>query len=221
MLKIIAVAVAVVGLAGAAHAQSELVTNGSFEAGLDSWNSTGPCDFSVRSSGSTYGVPAPSGPADGASYVSVAPSSSYAACVLYQDVAIPAASTAQLSFAASAGFSNDANTAEYSGGFEVRSLADAVLETPFQRDGSQASAPLLANYSADLSAYAGQTVRLAIVFSNGVQCCNETFADNVSVLASTPAAAAPVPTMSEWAMILLGVALAGGAALMIQRRRTA
>lgn len=30
---------------------------------------------------------------------------------------------------------------------------------------------------------------------------------------------APIPTLSEWAMILLGVGLAGGAALMIHRRR--
>jgi hypothetical protein len=35
-----------------------------------------------------------------------------------------------------------------------------------------------------------------------------------------PAAAAPVPTLSEWAMILLGLTLAGGAALHLQRRRT-
>lgn len=34
-------------------------------------------------------------------------------------------------------------------------------------------------------------------------------------------APAPVPTLSEWAMILLGVLLAGGAALTIQRRRAA
>lgn len=32
---------------------------------------------------------------------------------------------------------------------------------------------------------------------------------------------APIPTLSEWAMIMLGVALAGGAALTINRRRTA
>lgn len=32
---------------------------------------------------------------------------------------------------------------------------------------------------------------------------------------------ATIPTLSEWAMILLGVALAGGAALVIQRRRMA
>lgn len=33
------------------------------------------------------------------------------------------------------------------------------------------------------------------------------------------AAPAPVPTLSEWAMILFGLILAGGAAVMIQRRR--
>ena len=31
----------------------------------------------------------------------------------------------------------------------------------------------------------------------------------------------PVPTMSEWAMILLGILLAGGAALSLHRRRYA
>ena len=39
--------------------------------------------------------------------------------------------------------------------------------------------------------------------------------------APPPSAPAPVPTLTEWAMILLGVALAGGAALTIQRRRAA
>lgn len=35
-----------------------------------------------------------------------------------------------------------------------------------------------------------------------------------------PGYVAPIPTLSEWAMILLGVALASGAALTIHRRRT-
>ena len=35
------------------------------------------------------------------------------------------------------------------------------------------------------------------------------------------AAVTPVPTMTEWAMILLGLTLAGGAAVVIQRRRLA
>lgn len=38
-------------------------------------------------------------------------------------------------------------------------------------------------------------------------------------LTYTPAVIVPVPTMSEWAMILLGLMLAGGAALYVQRRR--
>lgn len=40
--------------------------------------------------------------------------------------------------------------------------------------------------------------------------------DDVSLVAAAPAA---VPTMSEWAMILFGLLLAGGAALYIQRRQ--
>ncbi|WP_298162223.1 IPTL-CTERM sorting domain-containing protein [Brevundimonas sp.] len=39
------------------------------------------------------------------------------------------------------------------------------------------------------------------------------------VFTVTEVAAAPVPTMSEWMMILLGLMLAGGAALYIQRRQ--
>lgn len=37
--------------------------------------------------------------------------------------------------------------------------------------------------------------------------------------ASPPVVATPVPTMTEWAMILFGMTLAGGAALYLQRRR--
>lgn len=218
MLKIIAVAVVASGLAGAAHAQTELVNNGSFETGFVGWSLYGGCTFWGQHSGSASGVPAPSGPTEGARYLDVVPSTSPASCVIYQDVAIPAASTARLSFSASAGFSPTANTAAYSGRFEVLSVTNTVLETPFHIDGTQASTPLWANYSADLSAYAGQTVRIAITLKSDVACCIEVFADNVSILASAPA---PVPTMAEWAMILLGVLLAGGAALTIQRRRAA
>lgn len=42
---------------------------------------------------------------------------------------------------------------------------------------------------------------------------------DLAVTVNFTPAAAPVPTMSEWAMILLGTILAGGAALYIQRRR--
>lgn len=42
---------------------------------------------------------------------------------------------------------------------------------------------------------------------------------NVVITGVLVATAAPVPTLSEWAMILFGTILAGGAALYIQRRR--
>lgn len=45
--------------------------------------------------------------------------------------------------------------------------------------------------------------------------------DTLSSIEIDTCPVAPVPTMSEWAMILLGVMLAGGAALTLQRRRAA
>lgn len=43
-------------------------------------------------------------------------------------------------------------------------------------------------------------------------------ANGVPQAGGPPPTPAPIPTLSEWAMILLGVALAGGASLMLQRR---
>lgn len=40
------------------------------------------------------------------------------------------------------------------------------------------------------------------------------------MLGAPPVAPAPVPTLSEWALILMGLILAAGAVLMIQRRKT-
>jgi len=44
-------------------------------------------------------------------------------------------------------------------------------------------------------------------------------ASAVTMSLTPPSPPAPVPTLSEWAMILLGVLLAGGAALSLHRRR--
>ncbi len=56
-------------------------------------------------------------------------------------------------------------------------------------------------------------------FDNGAPLRQGT-SGTVAKAASTPTPA-PVPTMTEWAMILLGMLLAGVAALTIQRRRAA
>lgn len=205
---------------GRAVAQTQLISNGSFENDIAGWVVGGSiaCGAGAITNGNIYsggGAPSPAGPAGGARYAQLYPTNSDQTCYLYQDVAIPSGHTT-LSFDASAGFSVGANTTEYSGAFRVMTTANVVLSTPFFRDGSQTSAPDLASYTADLTPYAGQTVRLAFEMKNGTSCCNVTYGDNVSVLNSpTPA---PVPTLSEWAMILLALALAGGAALYLQRR---
>ena len=49
--------------------------------------------------------------------------------------------------------------------------------------------------------------------------CTNTSASNFAVALAAPPPPVPVPTMTEWAMVLFGTLLAGGAALYIQRRR--
>lgn len=204
---------------GQAAAQTQLISNGSFENGVADWVQVGMlCTAGTVTNGNVYqanGTPSPAGAAEGALYVQLYPRDTNQTCYLYQDVAIPSGRTT-LSFEASTGFNAGASTTQHSGAFRVMTTANVVLETPFVRDGSQTSSPNLTSYTADLTPYAGQTVRLAFEMRNGAQCCNVTFGDNVSVLNSPPPA--PVPALSEWAMILLGVALAGGAAIYLQRR---
>lgn len=53
------------------------------------------------------------------------------------------------------------------------------------------------------------------------KCDNMSANQNATNVIITSVAAAAIPTMTEWAMVLFGLILAGGAALMIQRRRLA
>lgn len=208
--------------AGSAAAQTQLVTNPSFEGGLTGWTQTnsGACTFLARSSGAVQpSDPSPAAPADGANYANIGPTNGGQTCYLYQDITVPSGQTTQLTFAAAAGFSSGANTVSYAAKFEVvNPTTSAVLATPYQRDGTQGSAANFANFSLSLTPYAGQTIRLRGVFINGPDCCNDAYFDNVLAVA-TPTGPQPVPTLSEWAMILFGLGLAGGAAVLVQRRR--
>lgn len=85
-------------------------------------------------------------------------------------------------------------------------VADTVLEP-------SSTAPLLYAYAFPISAANATKTVVSLGLSNPVGA-------NVSVLGVAAAPPpAPVPTLSEWAMILFGTVLAGGAALYIQRRR--
>ncbi|MBN8529273.1 MAG: IPTL-CTERM sorting domain-containing protein [Caulobacterales bacterium] len=67
---------------------------------------------------------------------------------------------------------------------------------------------------------AGQQYTALVVYNNPApQGQLNTFTITGPGNISCSSCVAPVPTMSEWAMILFGVLLAGGAAVFIQRRR--
>lgn len=143
---------------------------------------------------------------------------------------------------ASGSFVFDAATSTYSsvnivtsGGTVAPSTYVGVVPTPQSDEfliqgltsaGNGAGSPTIALFYANYLTDAGGTVAFFNPVSGEGQCggagCT-TFAGGVAartVVSGYITSVRPVPTMSEWAMILLGVALAGSAALMIQRRRS-
>ncbi|WP_428151689.1 IPTL-CTERM sorting domain-containing protein [Brevundimonas sp.] len=140
-------------------------------------------------------------------------------CDLYQDVTIPASATAAtLTMRYALTGSNAADGTE-TRRIDVTTPAGVVLvniQPSVNRGTTRAFAPLGA--PVNLTAYAGQTVRIRARTSNPANSgsANAIGIDDVVLNITTPN---PVPTLSEWAMILFGLVLAGGAALMVQRRR--
>lgn len=61
----------------------------------------------------------------------------------------------------------------------------------------------------------GQTLLIVVHELDPGQSVGETY----TLTVSPPVTATPVPTLSQWAMLLLGLILAGGAAVMIDRQR--
>lgn len=163
-------------------------------------------------------------------------------CVLYQDIAIPVgATTLTLSgdFGTRAGGGGVVSTSDraiFTGLYPTTSVPNyqqahlagtTRLITP-----SANSVALAAGTPVTFSVapHAGTTVRLAIInvlqstsggagahVANGYSVIGASNVRAVVVVVAPPPA--PVPTLSEWALILFGLFLAGGAALMIQKRR--
>lgn len=195
------------------------VTNGDFETGtLAGWVLSCPASGNV-----TAGVL-------GAGDLPINSGSNYAfvntenqastTCDLYQDVAIPAnATAASLTMRYALTGSNGINATE-SRQIDITTPANVVLinvQASVNRGVTRAFAPLAA--PVDLSAFAGQTVRIRARASNTTT--NSTSAniialDDVVLSVTTPD---PIPTLSEWTMIILGLMMAGGAALVLQRRQ--
>ena len=165
----------------------------------------------------------------------------FRSCVIYQDIAIPVgATTLTLSGdfgirAGGAGVVATGDRAIFVGVYPTTSVPSfqgarlaGTNRLIFDRANSTALTPVsIAAFS--VAPYAGTTIRLAIInamqstvsgtgapVANGYSVAG---ASNVQAVVVAPPAA--VPTLSEWAMILFGLILAGGAALYIQRRQKA
>ncbi|HEY1073904.1 IPTL-CTERM sorting domain-containing protein [Brevundimonas sp.] len=110
------------------------------------------------------------------------------------------------------------------GGLTVTPGQKYVIFATTSRD--QAGASGVGNWAASSSnPYAGGTAVFINNSTNTADWTSGTWAVNTSTdfgfVANFNAPPAPVPTLSEWAMILFGLALAGGAVVMVQRRRLA
>ncbi|MBB5744454.1 IPTL-CTERM sorting domain-containing protein [Brevundimonas variabilis] len=198
-------AAALIAFPQAANA-ADIITNGSFNTDLTGWtlDAGANCTYSWSSDV----VPGVTG--GHARSSAFGPST----CGLYQTVTLPAgpgALTLSLGTSSSGGGPLDRSS------LQIRSTANAVLTTLYTRTGDQPVDSVQTRGPYDLSAYAGQTVRVYFetVHDSGPYIQR---IDNVVLDAGAPA---PIPTLSEWAMILFGTILAGGAALYIQRRQMA
>lgn len=85
-------------------------------------------------------------------------------CTFYQDVAIPAATTASLTVAVGAVFKNIFNTGSVS--FDVTTTGGAELVNVYARNNTQGNDPLALRPTVDLTPYAGTTVRLILTRIN-------------------------------------------------------
>lgn len=196
-----AVLVAVPQTASAA----DIITNGSFNTDLSGWTAEGGSRCSY-----TWSNTAQAGVTGG---YAQSGASGPSTCGLYQTVTLPAGSS---TLTVSLGTGTSGNGTSDRSSLQIRSSANAVLATLYSRTGDQAVDNVQTRGPYDLSAYAGQTVR---VYFETVHDSGPYIQRIDNVVLDAGAAPAAIPTMSEWAMILLGVILVGGAALWIQRRR--
>jgi hypothetical protein len=214
-------------------AQTDVLTNGSFESVLTGWTTatsletgaTGTCSYNGAVAPGTEtitglaGFPATAGTQIALGSVeSTSGVSARISCVLYRDVAIPAgATTATFTFdiglkgGADGGLSTGARVGVYSTATVPDLLSSTIVGSAvtYVSTGDSTLQSRSSTVNFDVSAVAGTTVRFAIInaaFING----NEVIGiDNVKFLVNatpTPTSTS-IPTLSEWAMIMLAALL--------------
>jgi hypothetical protein len=140
-------------------------------------------------------------------------------CSIYQDVVIPAGTPASLTLAAGVVF-DSTSAGDSTVSVDVTTPGGTPIANLYSRSSFQGNDALADRPSVNLDAYAGQTVR--IIATVGVP--SDSFdwtgllLDNVRLDANTGAAAS-VPTMNEWGMIIFMVLAGLGAVYYMKRCR--
>ncbi len=202
---------------------ANLVLNFSFEGtSTANWTATtngGNCIWASLPSGATTGgaagftVPPAVNGVDVLMSDDIGPDNT---CTFYQDVAIPAATTASLTAAVGAVFFNTADTGSVS--FDVTTTGGAELVNVYSRTNIQGDDPLALRPTVNLTPYAGTTVRLILTRINTGSTVGAELDD---VVLNDPAGGTgPVatPTLSEWGMLLLAAGLVALAFLSLRRK---
>jgi hypothetical protein len=207
-------------------AAQNLVLNPSFETGdTTSWTqSGGGCTFDVQAppaaSTGAGGFPAQA-PIAGA--IALNPDATApGVCQLFQDIALPAGNTYQLSFAAGYNYADlggDPTGAGCSATVELQTTGGVNIATYFAAAGG-ANQPLVNRGTFALPpGVAGTTVRVALTWTSCPGGPTGIPADAFSLTAGGAALGArQVPTLSEWSLLLLALMVAGGAIFTARRR---
>jgi hypothetical protein len=207
--------------AGSAAAQN-LVTNGSFEAGFASWTlGVDPnCTFETLAAGvptAGFGAFVTPAPAQGA-LVAMTDANNVAVCEVFQDVALPAGASYTLTLAAGYNFADATGlgTVGCSVSVDVTTTGGVPIANVYTMGGA-VDDPMAARAPVNLSAQAGTTVRIIATATSCVGGPVGMELDNVVLLAG-PAGAVAIPTLGEWALILLALTMAGLAATGLRRK---
>ena len=216
------------------EAQNNLLINGSFETGdLTGWTvvNTGSGQFSVESGIVTpiSGGPIPA-PPDG-TYATVSDQTGPGSHILYQDVLVPNEGAVTLSFLLyynnRAGVWADNGTLSEVGGANqqlridimdpsalVEDISTGVLRNILKTEGDDPFIFGYGSFTEDLSAFAGQTVRIRFAEVDNQSNFNMAI-DGVAVTVALPYV--PVPANKPLALLLLVLGLMGMAAFTIRR----
>jgi hypothetical protein len=208
---------------GSAFAQN-LLLNPSFETGLTNWTDTGgACTYEALSPPSTTagaGAFTTPTPPNGAALL-MTDAGAPGTCQIFQDVV---ATTGALTLSAAAGYNyrnfGSAAAPGCSASIQAVTATGEVLVTLYSPAGGTASIEPIANRGpVTFGVRNGSTVRIVISSTSCADGPAGIAADNFSLVA---AAQGPnVPTLGEWALILLALLMAAAAATTLRPKRTA